>query len=88
MAEQYERLKQLRDTDLENAQLYQDAMTALEIQAQENRENLLAESYQRVGEQAAALLLDRIQQKEKYENYKQKVISTDLKIRESTEKTE
>lgn len=54
MAEQYERLKQLRDTDLENAQLYQDAMTALEIQAQENRENLLAESYQRVGEQAAA----------------------------------
>ena len=53
MAEQYERLKQLRDTDLENAQLYQDAMTALEIQAQENRESLLAESYQRVGEQAA-----------------------------------
>lgn len=53
MGEQYERLKQLRDTDLENAQLYQDAMTALEIQAQENRENLLAESYQRVGEQAA-----------------------------------
>lgn len=41
-----------------------------------------------IGEQAAALLLDRIQQKEKYENYKQKIISTDLKIRESTEKTE
>ena len=53
MAEQYKRLKKLRDTDLENAQLYQDAMTALEIQAQENRESLLAESYQRVGEQAA-----------------------------------
>lgn len=54
MAEQYERLKVLRDSDLENAQLYQEAMTALEIQAQENRENALAESYQRIGEQAAS----------------------------------
>lgn len=53
MAEQYARLKQLRDTDLENAQLYQEAMTALELQAQQNREDLLGESYKRIGQQAA-----------------------------------
>lgn len=58
MAEQYERLKQLRDTDLENAQLYQDAMTSLEQQAAQNREDLLGESYARIGQQAADSMAD------------------------------
>ncbi|WP_117879458.1 LacI family DNA-binding transcriptional regulator [Aureibaculum luteum] len=41
-----------------------------------------------MGEQATAMLLDRIQKKEPDMNYDYKVISTDLKIRESTEKIE
>ena len=41
-----------------------------------------------MGEQAAEMLLDRIQTDESVVKFKQKVISTDLKIRESTEKTE
>lgn len=39
-----------------------------------------------IGEQAAELLLDRIQSKEKDKAYEQKVISTDLVIRKSSEK--
>ncbi|RPE00176.1 LacI family transcriptional regulator [Aureibaculum marinum] len=39
-----------------------------------------------IGEQAASLLLDRIQNKKDNENFETVVISTDLKIRESTEK--
>ncbi|MET2985841.1 LacI family DNA-binding transcriptional regulator [Aureibaculum conchae] len=41
-----------------------------------------------MGEQAAEMLLDRIQKDESVVKFNQKVISTDLKIRESTEKTE
>lgn len=58
MAEQYARLDQLRKTDIENAQLYQDAMTALEQQAMESRESMWAESYERIGQQAADSMAD------------------------------
>lgn len=58
MGEQYERLKKLRDTDLENAQLYQEAMTSLEQQAMESREAMWSESYQRIGQQAADSMAD------------------------------
>ncbi len=40
-----------------------------------------------IGEQAAELLLDRIQQKDKNKGYERKVISTDLIVRKSSQKT-
>ena len=58
MAEQYARLKNLRDTDIENAKLYQEAMTSLEQQAMESREAMWSESYQRIGQQAADSMAD------------------------------
>lgn len=41
-----------------------------------------------IGEQATELLLDRIQHKDRNNNFKQKIISTDLIVRKSSQKSE
>lgn len=78
MAEQYARLNELRQTDLENAELYQDAMTSLEQQAAQNREDLLGESYKRIGQQAADSMGDYLAGVETAEDATRMLASTIL----------
>ena len=78
MAEQYARLNELRQTDLENAELYQEAMTSLEQQAAQNREDLLGESYKRIGQQAADSMGDYLAGVETAEDATRMLASTIL----------